>query len=76
MYSHCDRFVYRLTQQKIRALPEFSREIDEAAADALLDAEQGAPLLRDFSPEPEDDEPLSPVGRARKLDRLSEDSRS
>ncbi|KIM29599.1 hypothetical protein M408DRAFT_328826 [Serendipita vermifera MAFF 305830] len=62
--------VYRLTQQKIRELPEFPREIDDAAADALLEAEQGAPLLRDYSPEPEDDdEPLSPIGSARKLGR-------
>jgi hypothetical protein len=66
--------VYSLTQQKIKEFPEFPREIDEAAADALRDAEQGAPLLRDFSPEPEDDEPLSPATKGRRLDEPGSNS--
>lgn len=48
--------VYRLTQEKIRQLPDLPGDVNSAAADALADAEQGAPLLRDFSPEPEDEE--------------------
>ncbi|CAG7848449.1 Golgi apparatus membrane protein TVP38 [Serendipita indica DSM 11827] len=62
--------VYRLTQEKIRSLPDLPRDVDEAAADALRDAEQGAPLLRDFSPEPEEDDvPLetSPPSRQKSL---------
>ncbi len=62
--------MYRLTQEKIRSLPDLPRDVDEAAADALRDAEQGAPLLRDFSPEPEDEDvPLetSPPSRKKSL---------
>lgn len=50
--------VYRLTQEKIKHLPELPPEVDAAAAEALVDAEQGAPLLQDFSPEQSDDDEL------------------
>jgi len=50
--------VFRLTQEKIKHLPDLPADVDEAAAQALIDAEQGAPLLRDFSPEPEDEDEI------------------
>jgi hypothetical protein len=53
-----DRVVFRLTQEKIKHLPDLPPDVDEAAAQALIDAEQGAPLLRDFSPEPEDEDEI------------------
>ncbi|KAG9057372.1 Tlg2-vesicle protein [Serendipita sp. 407] len=71
--------VYRLTQEKIRQLPDLPRDIDEAAADALVDAEQGAPLLRDFSPDPEDDDeplPLTTSPKSAKSDVSPERPRS
>ncbi|TDL29433.1 Golgi apparatus membrane protein TVP38 [Rickenella mellea] len=43
--------VYRLMQAQIRKLHESSDESDELAADALEEAEEGAPLLRNISPD-------------------------
>jgi hypothetical protein len=59
------RVVYRLTQEKIKHLPDLPADVDQAAAQALIDAEQGAPLLRDFSPEPEDDEDEIPTPHSK-----------
>ncbi|KAF8525348.1 hypothetical protein JB92DRAFT_2877537 [Gautieria morchelliformis] len=42
-------FLYRTTQAKIRLLKELPHEVDELAADALEDADEGAPLLLNFS---------------------------
>ncbi|KZP32856.1 Golgi apparatus membrane protein TVP38 [Athelia psychrophila] len=43
-------FVYRAMQKHIRELEGLPEETDRLAADALEDIEEGAPLLRDFSP--------------------------
>ncbi|KAG9118259.1 Tlg2-vesicle protein [Ceratobasidium sp. 392] len=43
--------VWRLTDAKIRALKELPQDVDNMAADALRDAEAGAPLLEDYSDE-------------------------
>jgi len=45
-------FVYQAMQKQIRELEGLPNETDRMAADALEDVEEGAPLLRDFSPEP------------------------
>jgi hypothetical protein len=45
------RFVYRLMQRHIRRLEDLPEETDRLAADALEDAEEGAPLLHALSPE-------------------------
>ena len=49
--SSYSRLVYRLMKKQIRELEECPEETDRLAADALEDVEEGAPLLRDFSPE-------------------------
>ncbi|KAB5595470.1 hypothetical protein CTheo_1147 [Ceratobasidium theobromae] len=41
--------VWRLTEAKIRAMKEFPDDVENLAADALHDAEAGAPLLGDYS---------------------------
>ncbi len=53
-----------MVQEKIRHLPDISRATEDAAVGALEDAEQGAPLLRDYSPEPEEDDQLPHIAPA------------
>lgn len=55
--------VWRLTDAKIRAMKELPQEVDDMAADALRDAEAGAPLLNDYS-----DDDLSGDGALRLSD--------
>ncbi|QRV72470.1 Golgi apparatus membrane protein TVP38 [Ceratobasidium sp. AG-Ba] len=55
--------VWRLTDAKIRAMKELPQEVDNMAADALRDAEAGAPLLEDYS-----DDDLSGNGGVRLSD--------
>ncbi|CAE6428312.1 hypothetical protein ACGC1H_000700 [Rhizoctonia solani] len=45
--------VWRLTDTEIRNMKELPQDIDNMAADALRDAEAGAPLLGDYSEEDE-----------------------
>lgn len=58
------RIVYRLMQKQIRDLRESPALADELAADALEDAEEGAPLLRDFSSESVNEVERSPGRRS------------
>ncbi|KAG8734396.1 Tlg2-vesicle protein [Ceratobasidium sp. 423] len=43
--------VWRLTDAEIRNMKELPQDVDDMAADALRDAEAGAPLLGDYSEE-------------------------
>jgi hypothetical protein len=43
------RIVYHLVQNHIRHLGGIPPEVDELAAEAIEDVEEGAPLLRNFS---------------------------
>ncbi|EUC62303.1 SNARE associated protein [Rhizoctonia solani AG-3 Rhs1AP] len=45
--------VWRLTDTEIRNMKELPQDVDNMAADALRDAEAGAPLLADYSEEDE-----------------------
>ncbi|KAG9094163.1 Tlg2-vesicle protein [Ceratobasidium sp. UAMH 11750] len=56
--------VWRLTDAKIRAMKELPPHVDNLAADALRDAEAGAPLLEDYS----DEDDLSGNGGVRLSD--------
>ena len=47
--QHISLFLYRLMQKEIRQLRESPNVEDELAADALEEAEEGAPLLRSVS---------------------------
>ncbi|KAF7983867.1 hypothetical protein HWV62_18200 [Athelia sp. TMB] len=46
-------FVYQAMQKHIREMGDIPDETERLAADALEDVEEGAPLLRSFSPTPE-----------------------
>jgi hypothetical protein len=43
------RIVYHLVQNHIRHLEGIPPEVDELAAEAIEDVDEGAPLLRNFS---------------------------
>ena len=53
------RAVYRLVQEKIKKATDLPQHRDDTAARILEDVDQGAPLLRDFSP-PSSDEEVQP----------------
>jgi len=42
--------VYRLVQKQIRQRSDLSPDVEDLAAEAIEDIDEGAPLLRDFSP--------------------------
>jgi hypothetical protein len=59
------RAVYHLVQEKIKKATGLPQHRDDTASRILEDADQGAPLLRDFSPPNSDEEvqPQSPKPR-------------
>lgn len=50
------RAVYHLVQEKIKNATGLPQHRDDTAARILEDVDQGAPLLRDFSPPSSDEE--------------------